>query len=60
MTGAAFTRPETVTFWMTVPKGRNGKPVPQVAEPPLELPVDANEPCDPDEFPGLRYRGADG
>lgn len=38
----------------------NGKPVPQVAEAPLELPVDPNEPCDPDDFPGLRYRAADG
>ncbi|MBX9663059.1 MAG: signal peptidase I [Novosphingobium sp.] len=38
----------------------NGKPVPQVAEPPLELPVDPNQPCDPDDFPGLRYRRADG
>jgi signal peptidase I len=38
----------------------NGRPVPQVAEAPLELPVDPNEPCDPDDFPGLRYRAADG
>jgi signal peptidase I len=38
----------------------NGKPVPQVAEPPLVLPVDPNQPCDPDDFPGLRYRGANG
>lgn len=38
----------------------NGRRVPQIAEPPLELPVDANEPCDPDDFPGLRYRAADG
>jgi signal peptidase I len=38
----------------------NGKPVPQIAESPLELPVDANQPCDPDDFPGLRYRAADG
>lgn len=38
----------------------NGKPVPQVAEAPLELPVDPNQPCDPENFPGLRYRGADG
>ena len=38
----------------------NGKPVPQVAESPLELPVDPNEPCDPDDFPGLRYRAANG
>lgn len=38
----------------------NGKPVPQIAEAPLELPVDPNQPCDPDDFPGLRYRAADG
>ncbi len=38
----------------------NGKPVPQIAESPLELPVDPNQPCDPDDFPGLRYRAADG
>jgi hypothetical protein len=30
VTGAAFTRHETVTFWMSVPKGRNGKPAPVV------------------------------
>lgn len=38
----------------------NGKPVPQIAESPLELPVDPNQPCDPDDFPGLRFRAADG
>jgi signal peptidase I len=38
----------------------NGKPVPQVVEPPLDLPVDANQPCDPLEFPSLRFRAADG
>ena len=38
----------------------NGQPVPQVAQPPLLLPVDPNEPCDPDDFPGLRYRTSDG
>ena len=38
----------------------NGKPVPQVAEAPLELPVDPNQPCDPDDFPGLRFRAVDG
>ena len=38
----------------------NGKPVPQVAEAPLELPVDPNQPCAPEDFPGLRYRGQDG
>ncbi len=30
VTGAAFTRPETLTYWLTVPKGRNGKPAPVV------------------------------
>jgi signal peptidase I len=38
----------------------NGKRVPQVAEAPLLLPVDPNQPCDPEDFPGLRFRGADG
>ena len=38
----------------------NGKPVPHVPEAPLLLPVDANQPCDPDDFPGLRFRSADG
>ncbi len=30
VTGAAFERPETVTFWLVVPKGRQGKPAPVV------------------------------
>ena len=38
----------------------NHKPVPQVSEKPLELPVDANQPCDDHTFPGLRYRVANG
>jgi len=38
----------------------NGKPVPQVAEPPLILPVDPNQPCDASDFPGLRFRGPNG
>lgn len=38
----------------------NGRPVPQAVEPPLNLPVDANQPCDPLEFPGLQFRAADG
>ena len=37
----------------------NGKPVPQIAQAPLELPVDPNEPCNPEDFPGLRTRAAD-
>lgn len=38
----------------------NGRKVPQVVEPPIELPVDPNQPCEPEEFPGLRFRAADG
>ena len=38
----------------------NGKPVPQIAERPLELPIDRNQPCDPDDFPGLRRTGPEG
>ncbi|WP_408586438.1 signal peptidase I [Novosphingobium sp.] len=38
----------------------NGRPVPQAVEPPLDLPVDANQPCEPEEFPGLRFRASDG
>lgn len=38
----------------------NGRPIPQVPQAPLLLPVDPNEPCDPDEFPGLRYRTSTG
>jgi len=38
----------------------NGKRVPRVPEAPLLLPVDANQPCSADDFPGLRFRGADG
>ncbi len=30
VTGAAYDRPETITFWMTVPKNRGGKPAPVV------------------------------
>ena len=38
----------------------NGKAVPQSVEPPLELPVDPNQPCPPEVFPNLRYRDAGG
>lgn len=38
----------------------NRKPVPQAVEPPTELPVDANQPCDDDTFPGLRLRKPSG
>ncbi|MCB2079191.1 MAG: signal peptidase I [Novosphingobium sp.] len=34
----------------------NGKPVPQAVEPAIELPVDANQPCQHHTFPGLRRR----
>jgi signal peptidase I len=38
----------------------NGKPVPQAIEPPIELPVDANQPCDEMTFPGLKLRKPSG
>jgi signal peptidase I len=38
----------------------NGKPVPQAVEPPLELPVDANQPCAPQVFPRLAFRKPSG
>lgn len=38
----------------------NGKPIPQAVEPPLDLPVDANQPCDPLNFPRLQFRAGDG
>ena len=38
----------------------NGRRIPQVPQAPLLLPVDPNQPCDPDDFPGLRIRAADG
>ena len=34
----------------------NGHPVPQTVEPPIEVPVDANQPCDDYTFPGMRMR----
>ncbi|MCB2064959.1 MAG: signal peptidase I [Novosphingobium sp.] len=34
----------------------NGKPVPQLVEPALELPVDPDQPCDEYTFPGLKAR----
>jgi signal peptidase I len=33
----------------------NGKPVPQVVEPPLDLRVDANEPCETGDFPACAF-----
>lgn len=38
----------------------NGKPVPQEVEPPTEVPVDANQPCDELTFPNLRGRAPSG
>ena len=38
----------------------NGKPVPQAVEPPLELPIDANQPCPPEVFPHLAWRKPSG
>ena len=38
----------------------NGKPVPQAVEPPLELAIDPNEPCDRDTFANLATRLASG
>lgn len=38
----------------------NGKPVPQTIEAPIELPIDANAPCDPESYPGLRIRKPSG
>lgn len=38
----------------------NGKPVPQQVEPPIEVPVDLNSPCDEYSYPGMRVTRADG
>ena len=38
----------------------NGKPVPQAVEPPIEIPVDLNSPCDEMTYPGMRVTRADG
>jgi signal peptidase I len=38
----------------------NGKTVPQEKRPPLRIPVDANAPCDPAQFPGAQTFGRDG
>lgn len=38
----------------------NGRPVPQAVEPPVEVPVDAAQPCDDETFPGLRVRKPSG
>ena len=38
----------------------NGKPVPQQVEPPIEIPVDLNEPCDEYQYPGMKVTKPDG
>lgn len=38
----------------------NGKPVPQAVEPPVEIPVDANSPCEEWTYPKMRVRDAAG
>ena len=38
----------------------NGNPVPQSVEPPVELPVDVNQPCDGGTFPGFFARKPSG
>lgn len=34
----------------------NGRPIPQAVQPPIALPVNANDPCDPMIFPGAKFR----
>ncbi len=49
--------------WIAVVNGQivlNGKPVPQAVEPPVEVPVDANQPCNEMTFPGLKIRKPSG
>jgi len=38
----------------------NGKAVPQTVEPPIEVPVDVNQPCEETTFPGMRVRKPSG
>jgi signal peptidase I len=38
----------------------NGRPVPQAVEPPVEIPVDPNSPCEEYTYPGLKVRNASG
>lgn len=38
----------------------NGRAVPQIVQPSIALPVDANDPCDPEVFPGARFRDTRG
>ncbi len=38
----------------------NGRPIPRQRRPDAMVPVDANVPCDPMEFPGARVTGPDG
>jgi signal peptidase I len=38
----------------------NGVPIPQRTLPPMRIPVDANAPCPPSQFPGALVQGDDG
>jgi signal peptidase I len=38
----------------------NGEPVPQESQPALDLPIDANNPCNESDFPGAYTRESDG
>ena len=38
----------------------NGTPIPQQTLPPMRIPVDANAPCDPRQFPGALVEDRDG
>lgn len=38
----------------------NGKPITQTIEPPLELPVEPNAPCAPEDYPNLKVRKPSG
>ena len=38
----------------------NGRPVPQTVEPPVDIPVDSNSPCDDATFPKAQFRDVQG
>lgn len=38
----------------------NGTPVPRAVEPPVQIPVDSNSPCDPYTYPGMRTTASSG
>src|SRR5690606_29031397 len=38
----------------------NGTPVPRAVEPPVQIPVDDNSPCDPYTYPGMRTTTSSG